>query len=387
MSSRYNPKQNQSVTPGGLTYCTNIHPGEAWPDIIANLDAHVPRVKQACSPDAPFPLGLRISHRAATEIGDEEIALFHNWCAQQDCYLLTINGFPYGDFHEREVKENVYQPDWRSQERVVYTKRLVDLAIAMMTQPTELSISTVPIAFKNNFDLNDWPLVRNNLIDVLTYVAQVHVNSGIIVRLALEPEPGCVLETMDEVTAFFDEMAFPSELRDYIGICFDACHQAVEFEDPATCLARLAQAEVAIVKVQVSNALRAVGDELPNLSRFCEPVYLHQAIALAQSGKGPELTRFNDLPQFMDYIEAGNNPNECRVHFHVPVFVDHLGDCGTTRFFLEDFIPRLHPHIPLEVETYSFNVLPAHLRRDSIGASIERELQWVKTLLQRSDKL
>lgn len=366
---------------GGLTYCTNIHPGEGWEDIMANLNAHVPRVKRACSPDAPFPLGLRISHRASTEIGRREIAIFHDWCAQQDCYLLTINGFPYGTFHEREVKENVYQPDWRSQERVAYTKRLADLAIAMMTRPTALSISTVPVAFKSHFSTKDWPLVRENLIAVLTHMAQLYAESGTLVRLALEPEPSCVLETIDEVIAFFERMAFPPELRQHIGICFDACHQAVEFEDPSACLARLRQTDIAVVKVQVSNALRALGEEIPNLARFSEPVYLHQVVACTQSTSGPELARFDDLPQFLDYLQAGHRPDECRVHFHVPVFVDHLGDCGTTRFFLEALLPQLDSDIPLEVETYSFNALPAHLRRDTLDASIVRELQWVQALI------
>lgn len=377
-------RKYRAVCSGGLTYCTNIHPGESWADVMENLNAHVPAVKNACSPDKPFPLGLRISHQAAMEIGTEELNDFKQWCSEHDCYLLTVNGFPYGAFHGEVVKEQVYQPDWRTRDRVTYTKRLADLAVAMMTQPTELSISTVPIAFKPDFQAADWPLVRANLIDVLTHLAQIQQQSGVTVRLALEPEPGCVLEVIDEVLDFFARMDFPAELRKFIGLCFDACHQAVEFEDPAACLAALANADIPVFKVQVSSALHATGEEVQRLVNFDEPVYLHQAVAL-EDGSG-KLARFNDLSELDTYLRAGHTPRECRVHFHVPIFIDHLGDCGTTRFFLEDLLPRLDPRIPLEVETYSFGVLPEHLRRDSTHASIVRELNWVTAQLNADNK-
>lgn len=360
-----------------LTYCSNIHPGEHWGDVLDNLNAHAIAVKQQVSPTTSFPLGLRISYRATLDINLEEIAHFHAWCAEHDCYLLTINGFPYGTFHQQPVKVAVYEPDWRTQERVVYTKRLADLAVQLMTRPTDISISTVPIAFKTGFVESDWPVVRENLLAVLSHLQQIKITTGITLRLALEPEPCCVLETIAETVDFFTRMNFSGELRDFIGLCFDCCHQAVEFEDPQECLAALASAGIPIVKVQVSSALRAKGDEIAQLIKFNEPVYLHQVVA--QNTKGVE--RFEDLPSFQQQLDAGINYSECRAHFHVPIFLDHLGYCGTTRFFLEAFLPQLDPAIPLEVETYSFQNLPAHLRKDSVSESIARELQWVNDLL------
>lgn len=360
-----------------LTYCSNIHPGEHWGDVLNNLHAHAIAVKQQVSPAAAFPLGLRISHQATLELSLEDIAHFHAWCAEHDCYLLTINGFPYGTFHQQPVKVAVYEPDWRTQERVVYTTRLADLAVQLMTRPTDISISTVPIAFKTGFAESDWALVRENLLAVLTHLQHIKITSGITIRLALEPEPCCVLETIAETVDFFVRMNFPAELRDFIGLCFDCCHQAVEFEDPQECLSQLRAASIPIVKVQVSSALRATGNEIAQLIKFNEPVYLHQVVA--QNAKGVE--RFEDLPSFQQQLNAGLNYSECRAHFHVPIFLDHLGYCGTTRFFLEAFLPQLDPAIPLEVETYSFQNLPAHLRKDSVSESIARELQWVNDLL------
>ncbi len=363
-----------------LTYCTNIHPGESWRHVMKNLNAHCLPVKRAFSADKSFPLGLRISHQAANEIGSAEIVEFHSWCAEHDCYLLTINGFPFGNFHGGPVKASVYEPDWRTQARVHYTKRLADLAVALMTQERPISISTVPIAYKQGFAQEDWPQVRENLLETLEHFRQIKIVTGVEIRLALEPEPCCVLETMAETVEFFSRMDFPEQYRPFIGICFDACHQAVEYEQPAQCLAALAQAQIPIMKVQVSSALRAQGDEIPALLNFAEPVYLHQAIARMDSSE--TLIRFGDLPEFAQFLATGIQPRECRVHFHVPIFIDHLGSCGTTRFFLEQLLPLLNASIPLEVETYSFGALPAHLRRDSLEQSITRELQWVATQLQ-----
>jgi hypothetical protein len=362
-----------------LTYCTNIHPGESWADVMANLNGHALAVKAAVSADEKFPLGLRISYQAASEITPADIADFRRWCDVHDCYLLTINGFPFGTFHNQPVKEKVYEPDWRSRARVDYTKRLADLAVALSTRTAPLSISTVPVAYKPVFSEADWPIVYQHIVEVLQHLQHIHQMTGITIRLAFEPEPCCVLETIDETVDFFAQLALPENLTPFVGICFDACHQAVEFEDPAQCLQKLAQADITIAKVQVSSALRARGDEISALLEFDEPVYLHQAVV--RQGADQPLHRFTDLPTLSAFLDRAPQPEECRVHFHVPIFIDHLGVCGTTRFFLEQLLPLLSPDIPLEVETYSFKALPEHLRSGTLEESICRELQWVQTQL------
>lgn len=362
-----------------LTYCTNIHPGESWADVMANLNGHALAVKAAVSADEKFPLGLRISYQAASEITPADIADFRRWCDVHDCYLLTINGFPFGTFHNQPVKEKVYEPDWRSRARVDYTKRLADLAVALSTRTAPLSISTVPVAYKPVFSEADWPIVYQHIVEVLQHLQHIHQATDITIRLAFEPEPCCVLETIDETVDFFAQLALPENLTPFVGICFDACHQAVEFEDPAQCLQKLAQADITIAKVQVSSALRARGDEISALLEFDEPVYLHQAVV--RQGADQPLHRFTDLPTLSAFLDRAPQPEECRVHFHVPIFIDHLGVCGTTRFFLEQLLPLLSPDIPLEVETYSFKALPEHLRSGTLEESICRELQWVQTRL------
>ena len=361
-----------------LTYCSNIHPGESWADVMRNLESHVPAVKQAVAPDAGFPLGLRISSQAADECGEAQIAEFHRWREAHGCHVLTVNGFPYGAFHGRAVKQAVYAPDWRTEERVRYTVRLAELLSRLATADAPLSISTVPVAFKPTFATGDWGAVRRNVLAVLTHFDRIRQRGGPTIRLAIEPEPMCVLERTDEAVDFFARMDLPASLSDLLGLCLDCCHQAVEFESPADCLGRLRAAGIAIAKVQVSSALRALHHEIPALLAFDEPTYLHQVVARTQDR---ELRRFADLPELARHLETHADIEECRVHFHVPIFLEHLGPCGTTRFFLEDLLPRLDPQVPLEVETYSFHVLPPALRRDTVGESIARELMWVKEVI------
>jgi sugar phosphate isomerase/epimerase len=362
-----------------LTYCSNIHPGEGWADVLANLDGHARSVKAALSPAAPFPLGLRISAEAAFAVTDREAARFRDWCAREGFDVATLNGFPHGRFHGAGVKEKVYLPDWRSEERVAYTLRLAELLAAWLPlrgPGATGSISTVPIAFRAHWREEDRALVRANLSAALSGLARLRDGSGHEIVLALEPEPGCLLETTDEAIAFFDAIALPDSQAKLLGLCFDCCHQAVEFESAAEALGKLAAAGIRIGKVQVSSALRAERHELGALAAFDEPTYLHQVVARDAGGR---LARFDDLPAFLALGPAAlARFTEARVHFHVPIFAERAEGCGTTRAFLEEALPLLAPETPLEVETYSWNVLPPAARAGSVAESIIRELRWVQ---------
>jgi hypothetical protein len=234
----------------------------------------------------------------------------------------------------------------------------------------------VPIAFRAHWREADRALVRRHLIEALEALARLRDESGHEIVLCLEPEPRCLLETTAETVAFFAALELPASLAGLLGLCFDCCHQAVEFEDPAPALAALRDAGIRIGKVQVSSALRAARAEFGALAAFDEPTYLHQVVA--RDGAGA-LARFDDLPAFLGLPrETLARFEECRVHFHVPIFTERAEGCGTTRFFLEAALPLLPADTLLEVETYSWNVLPPAARAGSVGESIVRELKWVQ---------
>jgi len=225
-------------------------------------------------------------------------------------------------------------------------------------------------------------MVRLNLIDVLEHMNVLQQKSGKEIILALEPEPGCVLESTEDAIHFFEQMAFPDELKDGIGLCFDCCHQAIEFEQPSESLKQLSNAGIRLAKVQLSSALRLQNFDRPMLAKFCEPTYLHQVVIRQPNGA---LCRYDDLPDALQRHRAGDG-EEWRVHFHVPIFMDGTEEQGTTRFFIQEILPLMDNHVLLEVETYTWEILPPELKGKTVTESIVREIQWVKSFRHETDR-
>lgn len=388
--------------PGGvhLTYCTNIHAGETWDDIRRSLDAHVPRIKALLSPDAPFGLGLRLSGIAAAELVEPPaLDRFREQLDSLGAYVFTVNAFPYGPFHGTRVKEEVYEPDWRTQERRSFTAKAGRILCALLPEGGCGSISTVPGGFRPAIrDPASIAAMTEHLLGAATDLVALERATGRTVALALEPEPCCFLETAEEAAGFYqDRLLAPdalarfgaltglgptqaeAALRRHLGICYDICHGAVEYEDPIAALTGLRRAGIDVPKIQLSAAMRVpvmTGALLPNLRRFDTGVYLHQVVVRGHRG----LARFVDLPQAFEAFEAGAAPGEWRIHCHVPVFLESLGDLGSTQDILVSALRRMRtqafsPH--LEVETYTWDVLPGHLKTGSKADDIARELAFV----------
>lgn len=355
-----------------VTYCTNIHPAESWAATWKNLKRFTLRVKHACSPDAPFPVGLRLSGQACKEISDVEAERFREWLQDKGLYVVTLNGFPYGTFHGVPVKEQVYLPDWRDPERLAYTRRLGDLLAGWLPPEMHGSISTVPVAFGKSLSNKDFASVKNHFLTALSHLQHLYEETGAFIHLSIEPEPGCQLETTEELIAFFERLDAPPAVRQHLACCYDCCHQALQFEDPEVSLSRLQNAGITIGHVQVSSALHLDEDCISMLQRFDEGTYLHQSVAHAEAG----LLRFDDLPKA---FESSCDAKEWRVHFHLPVFLEKLPECRTTQPFLQKVLPLFDAATPLEVETYTWSVLPEELRTSDVTESIIREILWVET--------
>lgn len=386
-----------------LTYCTNIHAGETWPEVRANLERFVPAVRERVAPGARFGIGLRLSALAVQALSQPSaLKAFRAFLARHDLYVFTLNAFPYGPFHGARVKEAVYLPDWREPERLRYSNAAAALLSELLpeTPGIEGSVSTVPGAYKPAMaGADDVALICGQLIDHVAYLVELKRRTGRCITLALEPEPCCLLETVAESIAFFEQHLFglaavrrlsectslnsaaaATALRTHLGLCLDLCHAAVEFEDPLGCLDRLARAGIRVLKIQISAGLRIAALDaaaLDALRVYDDAVYLHQVIE-----RGPQgLRRFTDLgAAFASAGSAGCADREWRVHFHVPIFHDDLGPFRSTRDFIETVLTA-HRQEPLarhlEVETYTWDVLPESLRAGSVEHAIARELEWV----------
>jgi hypothetical protein len=392
---------------GHLTYCTNIHAGEALDQVLASLAHHLPAIRAQVAGEEPMGVGLRLGHAAVEGLTDpENLAQLKALLAEGSHYVFTVNGFPYGAFHGEVVKEGAYRPDWTDPRRLSYTNRLADILADLLPEGQSGSLSTVPCTFKP-WAAGQVEVFTDQLIRQVAYLCRLSSERGRDITLALEPEPCCYLETIEETVAYFNQYLFSREaarrlasltglsdtaaqyaMRRHIGVCYDVCHAAVEFEDPKASIARLRASGIAIAKLQLSSAMRIPrvdGDSLRQLAAFAEPVYLHQVVARSAGS----LERYEDLPQALAAAEralaAGTlGETEWRVHFHVPVFLAEMKDFGTTQAFLRDILD-LHRADPisrhLEVETYTWDVLPLNYRDVDLSTAIARELNWVRQRL------
>ena len=376
-----------------LAYCTNIHRGESWDETFAALRQHTLAVRDRVAPGGPFAIGLRLSARAATELADRaRLADFRRWLDRESCYVFTINGFPYGRFHGTRVKEQVYAPDWTTRERVEYTCLLFDLLAGMLPPGVEGSVSTVPVSFKG-FSLDDRALraARDHLWGVVEHLEHLARRSGRSLHLGLEPEPLCTLETTAETVAFFERLRAdrPGDLRldEHLGINYDCCHLAVEFETAGEALGRLQQHRIRLSKIHLSNALavRPVAAAREALRAFADDTYLHQVIERTPEGG---LRRWPDLPAALEEPAptAPAAEREWRIHFHVPLHHRPAALLETTADHVLATLDwlRAHPGIAphLEMETYTWDVLPPDLRARGVVDQLAAEYAWTLDALR-----
>lgn len=398
---------------GHLGYCTNIHAGETWTDHFAALQESVPELKKRLSPDAPFGIGLRLSNIASEELEiPDNLVAFQHWLAQNDCYVFTMNGFPFGGFHDTVVKDQVHAPDWTTEARVEYTKRLfrilsVLLPVDELGNPIQGGVSTSPLTYRLWFEWEQ-PAARDyifsqttqNVLEVVAELVRLRKQTDRLMHLDLEPEPDGIIETADEFISWFTDYLLPMGIEqlseqfgltdeeaeaaicEHVRLCYDVCHFAVGYERPAEVLDKLKNYGLRVGKIQISAALKAefpaAADERETVRQafeeFNEPTYLHQVVARTKTG---ELLRFPDLPDALAAFDETHA--EWRAHFHVPLFVADYGVLNSTQDDIREVLrlqaDRMFTN-QLEVETYTWGVLPEDLKKNLVD-SIEREMRWV----------
>lgn len=380
-----------------LTYCLNVHPGELWPENLEAIRTHGCAIRDRVAAGKPFGLGLRLSRRAADALSQPEaLAGFRDFMKANALYAFTINGFPYGNFHGKPVKTEVYRPDWSTRERLDYTVDLARILAGLLPEGTEGSISTLPLGYGRSPGLLSRTADILNLADCAVALHALHNETGREIHIGLEPEPDCLLETTADVLHFFDgpllETGVPrvasrlccdrrtaeTILRRHIGVCFDTCHLAIQFENLADSLTRLTRQGIRISKVQLSAALEARPGEptLRRLNDFLDPVYLHQ-VKVLQVPSG----RCQSYPDLSDALKGGPSSGLWRIHFHLPLYYpgDGLLNSTTTAMGAEFWqVLKSAPVSHWEIETYTFHVLPPAMQAGGIDSSIMREYDWVQ---------
>ncbi|WP_295711143.1 metabolite traffic protein EboE [Mucilaginibacter sp.] len=394
------------LTAGHLSYCTNIHAGENWADHFNALKLSFPQIKAQLSPDAPMGIGLRLSNIASIELlqGDN-LAQFKQWLQLNDAYVFTMNGFPYGGFHNVIVKDQVHAPDWTTADRLAYTIRLFNILALLLPQGMDGGISTSPLSYKHWFNSEAAmdeakQEATKNILQVAAELNSIKQKTGIKLHLDIEPEPDGVLETGREFIEWFETDLLPQGIsyfqdnfnipaaeaeiliKEHVNLCYDVCHFAIGYEPHEAIIDEVAQKGIKVGKIQISAALKASFDHtsgnkqaiLTEFEKFNEPTYLHQVIARLADGN---LLRYADLPEA---LMATDDAEEWRAHFHVPVFLEDFGLLQSTQADIVKVL-GIQKNSPftnhLEVETYTWGVLPDAMRIP-LTQSIIRELEWVK---------
>lgn len=392
-------------TPHGyLTYCTNIHAGESWKDHFAALRQNIPGIKKRIAKDKSFGIGLRLSNEASLQLRGRELQNFKDWLKQEDCFVFTMNGFPYGGFHNTRVKDQVHAPDWTTPERVAYTMRLFDILTELLPEGMEGGISTSPLSYKYWHKADQQQAVfektTGHMLQVIAHLATIREKTGKLLHLDVEPEPDGLLESGPGFFGWYEQHLLPlgkkylqqrsgysaaqaeQVIREHLQLCYDVCHFAVGYEDHAAVIRELREKKIKVGKIQISAALKAIMPDPAQrepvviaFRQFNESTYLHQVVARLADGS---LVRYPDLPEAL--ADTGHvSVKEWRSHFHVPLFVQDYGLLKSTQDDIRKVL-SVQCQQPftghLEVETYTWEVLPDALKLP-LSESIIREMEWV----------
>ena len=388
-------------------YCTNVHPGVSLDQIKQNLERESLDVKRQVSPDQPMGIGLWLSSTATQELMDRDTRIqFRDWLQTRDLVPYTVNAFPAGDFHQKVVKHDVYKPTWADKSRLDYTCRVATILTDLLPRGASGTISTLPLAWPLPTNDEDQTLDGNSisflttcathLTLAATFLADLAEKHDVLLRLCIEPEPGCLLDRAQDVVGYFRRYFFEADqhagslplIQRHLGVCHDICHSAVMFEPQALALDQYAEADIAIGKVQVSSAIEVDFDSLDattaaqtfsQLAQFAEPKYLHQTSIRTDDS----VQHFSDLPLALNSVDPSKPNGKWRVHFHVPIHESTLGLIHSTQSQILECIKWFknsansgQPDCHFEVETYAWNVLPEPLQPARLADGIAAEMNW-----------
>jgi len=397
-----------------IGYCTNVHKCDSFNDVLKIVERPAASVRKRLGREQ-LQVGLFLPAQAARWLSGKPKARAKLAEAMSAAGVIstTANAFPFTAFHADVVKEAVYRPSWRDVRRREHTLRVARVMAALAPEGRQVSISTVPLGWHAEFP--DIAAKEEAARELALFAWQVRDEAPPMadgrprVRLGLEPEPFTALTTFADTLAFFRDVLWEvgedvisSEkgiprvdarkiLRVTIGVCLDACHAAVVFEDAAANLQGFREAGIPVVKVQLSNAPDVAGEHAAEaLAEFVEAKYLHQTYLRGANGK---VTGYVDLPEALaavgDVTQGALGSLRVRSHFHLPLHFAGDGELGTTQGELRALILALADGRregwfdgDIETETYTWGVLPRAMVPQSLPAGIAEEIAWAEAVMR-----
>jgi len=380
---------------------------------------------QVCQSNQTLGVGLWLANRAVS-LDDQQVQRLRDFLNTERLEVFTFNAFPFENFHQPVVKQNVYEPDWTDSNRLAYTLAVARLANRLLPQESLLSISTLPLGWpqrphrksRSNSEPTRASKCAENLHHLAAELEAIELATGQRIVVGLEPEPGCLLQSADDVALFFDRFLLDGTDRHtrtrtqrYLGVCHDICHAAVMRESQADALKTYQEHGIFLTKIQVSSGLAAelnaanLASRLDSLREFQEPRYLHQTVVqYDQDPSSPEdlhptdenhLRFFVDLPDAIDFLETQpmqtGQQAKLTSHFHVPIHLETATTLDTTQADIWTCLRALDPS-PIEfsghfeIETYAWTVSPESVQGGSLATSIAREWKWFCETLSSNNR-
>ena len=360
-----------------LSYCTNVHPAEDFDGVVRQLREYAGPIRRSVGLET-LGVGLWLPAGLARQLAGsaEDRTALRDVLDVEGLQLHTVNAFPYGGFHNDVVKLDVYKPTWAERERLEYTLDCAEVLAALLPEDTAGSISTLPLAWREPWTKDDDDAATSAFAELSSRLRELRERTGRTVRVAVEPEPGCILDTVADVVGWLEPRIERGIDPEFVGLCVDTCHLAVSFADPGGAVRLIDCAGLRVVKVQASAALHVTDPSDPAareaLAGFVEPRYLHQVRESQPSGVIPA----DDLDEALRDLPG---ESAWRVHFHIPLHHVPAAPLETTVDVLRqtvadvDLLPYA-AEVHLDIETYTWSVLPGA----SVGITdgIAAEIAW-----------
>lgn len=398
-------------------------------------------------PGAQFAVGAWFPKPCVEELLEPgQVERLLEFCGSKGLRVGGINGFPQERFHTDSVKYQVYAPDWTTQARQDYTLNLARIAarLAVAQNSKEMGITTLPLGWwdkqrpaRSTLSIKDHFLLSQatrRLAEVAWELERLSQNFGVDLHLDLEPEPGCAIENTAECIDYFenhclregatvlikwqglDQTHAESILRNRLRVCVDVCHVALTFEEPHATFEAYQTAGFRMGRIQLSSAMEVdFGPDAPGnrdlpfaqmpqsrlleqLELYAHSPYLHQVSTRFADGSS---AFFSDLPQAVQHWQETSRTGTHRIHCHVPVHLRALpmptwlshpapnASAVAIRTTQPQLLNALQsPLAPREscfweVETYTWNHLPVHLRSNELTDGLAAELAWVYEQIRR----
>ena len=384
-----------------IGYCTNVHPGRNLRELRQSLLCEAAEVSRLVG-GTSLPLGVWLSAETARQLHEQpdEAKRLRDDVMQHGMYFAAVNAFPYSNFGAARVKTLVYEPNWCNAGRALYTMAVAELLpLLLPVGATHASISTLPLGWRPKFSAEGCGasvgIAAAQLEQTARGLARIEARTGLRITLDIEPEPGCAIQTSQELVDFITHCLRPSvgdqTLRRHLGACVDICHGAVMGEAPERVFDLCNAAGIEVHRVHLSSAL--MGDtreqHLRALQRFDEPRYLHQVV----TGCPHEPRVWEDIPNFLDWAKSQaaqlHQPSpasrtEWRCHFHLPIFLRQVENFSTTTDAIEPSLRRAATltNAFIEVETYAWAQLPTPAAAN-LPEGIAREILHARALLAK----